>query len=172
MAQTRFRLLESRRTWGSFDVYPGHYGTTRYRLVVFPPGMSQDERRLLRGWRTWPIWGILLFLVAQIWLTNTTTTGWALAVSTALWLSSGAVAFALAGGTRTRVRTLIAHSMSGVPDESAANRLAEMRSLATALLAADERRAAGALTELEHESVCWHVYQQMAQFGDVPAVKG
>jgi hypothetical protein len=171
MAQKSFRLLDSRRTWGSFDVYPSRYGITRYRLMVFPPGISQDERRLLRGWHTWPIWGTALFLAAQIWLTNTTTAGWALAISTALWLSSGGVAFALAGGTRTRVRTLIAHTMNGVHDDAAVIRLAEMRILATALLAADEQRAAGALTELEHESVCWHVYQQIAQFGDVPAVK-
>jgi hypothetical protein len=170
MAQKLFRLLDSRRTWGSVDVYPSRYGITRYRLVVFPPGMSQDERRLLRGWRTWPIWGTALFLAAEIWLTNTTTGGWALAMSIALWLSSGAVAFALAGGTRTRVRTLIAHAMNGVHDEAAANRLAEMRILAAALLAADERRAAGALTELEHETVCWQVYRQMARFDDVPAV--
>jgi hypothetical protein len=171
MAQKRFRLLDSRRTWGSFDVYPTRYGITRYRLVVFPPGMSQDERRVLRGWRTWPIWGTVLFLATQIWLTNTTTAGWALAMSTALWLGSGAVAFALAGGTRTRVRTLVAHAMNGVHDDAAASRLAEMRTLATALLAADERRAEGALTELEHESICWQVYRQMAQFVDVPVVK-
>jgi hypothetical protein len=171
MAQKRFRLLDSRRTWGSFDVYPSRYGITRYRLVIFPPGMSQDERRLLRAWRSWPIWGTVLFLVTQIWLTNTTTTGWALSTSTALWLGSGAVTFALSGGTRTRVRTLVAHAMNGVRDDEAANRLAAMRILATVLLAADEQRATGALTELEHESVCWQVYRQMAPHGDVPAVK-
>jgi hypothetical protein len=170
MALNRFRLLDGRRTWGSFDVYPSRYGVTRYRLVVFPPGISQDERRLLRGWRTWPLWGTALFLAAQIWLTNTTTTAWALAVSTALWLFTGAAAFALAGGTRTRVHTLIALSMNGVRDDAAASRLAQMRTLAAVLLAADEQRAEGELAEHEHEAICWRVYERIAQFDSVPAV--
>ncbi len=162
----RLRLFGDRRTWGSFDIYPSRYGITRYRLVVFPPGMSQDERRMLRAWRSWPAWGTALFLAAQIWLTHSMTTGSALAFSATLWLVSGAAVCALAGGTRTRVHTLIAIATSGSPDEGTVGRLMAMRTLTATLLAADTRRAEGELTEPEHEAICWHVYEQMALIGD------
>ncbi|CAN5593702.1 hypothetical protein BH09ACT7_BH09ACT7_17500 [soil metagenome] len=155
----RLRPFGGSRTWGSFDVYPSRYGITRYRLVVFPPGLTPDERRLLRAWRTWPAWGTVLFLVAQIWLSHTMTTGWALAIAVALWLGSGVTACALAGGTRTGVRSLIAVALSGSPDEE---RLASLRVLTSVLLEADARRADGGLSEPEHETICWQVYERMA----------
>jgi hypothetical protein len=161
------RPFGGRRTWGSFDVYPSRYGITRYRLVVFPPGMSPDERRLLRIWRSWPAWGTVLFLFAQIWLAQTFPTGWALTLAIVLWLAAGVTACALAGATRTRVHTLIALGMTGAHDE---DRLASLRALTAVLLDADARRAEGTLSEPEHETLCWGVYQRMALIDD-PAVR-
>jgi hypothetical protein len=168
MEQNRhLRPFGGRRTWGSFDIYPSHYGITRYRLVVFPPGMSPDERRLLRVWRSWPAWGTVLFLIAQIWLAQTLATGWALSIAAALWLAAGATSGALAGAARTTVRTLIALTMTGSHDE---DRLATLRALTAVLLEADARRAEGTLSEPEHESICWQVYERMALIDD-PAVR-
>jgi hypothetical protein len=164
----RLRPFGDRRTWGSFDVYPSRYGITRYRLVVFPPGMSAEERRLLRVWRSWPAWGTVLFLFTQIWLTHTVTAGWAMAGSATVWLASGTAACALAGGTRTRVRSLIAVAQCGSPEEQ---RLAAMRATTAVLLEADAHREAGTLTEPEHETICWQAYQRLALIGDAPAVK-
>jgi hypothetical protein len=171
MAQKRFRLLDSGRTWGSLDVYPSRYGITRHRLVMFPPGISRDERRILRAWRTWPMWGTSLFLFAQILLTNMTTPAWALALSTGLWLCIGAAVFALTGTTRARVRTVNALAVDGAHHEADADRVALIRGLAAVLLAADDRRAEGTLAEHEHEAICWQIYEQLAQFDDAPAVK-
>jgi hypothetical protein len=55
------RPLDGGPTWGSLDSYPRRFGVKRYRLVVFPPGISPEERRLLRLWRSWPVWGALLW---------------------------------------------------------------------------------------------------------------
>lgn len=170
MARKQLRLLDGRRTWGSFDVYLGRYGETRYRLVVFPPGISRDERRLLRIWRLWPKWGAALFLATQVWLVNATSTGWAMAISTAVWLASGAISSALSGDTRTRVRTLTAIAMNGWHDKAAADRLATMQTLITALQDADDQRARGSLSEPEHEAVCWDVYNQLTLIADRPAI--
>jgi hypothetical protein len=148
-----------RHSWGSFDVCPSRYGVTRYRLVVFPPGMTPDEQRLLRVWRSWPTWGTVLFLAAQIWLAQTMTPGWAMAIAVALCLAAGAASGALAGASRTRVRTLIALAMNGTHDE---DRLTAMRALTAVLLEADARRAEGTLSEPEHETICWQVYERMA----------
>jgi hypothetical protein len=169
MEQYRRRPFGGKPTWGSFDVYPNHYGVTRYRLVIFPPGLSRDERRVLRLWRTWPAWGTLLFLVAQIWLTDLVTPGWALLISVGLWLASGAVSAALAGETRSRVRTLSALTMVGAPDPQV-HRLADMRALTDLLLDADSRRDNGELTESGHEAVCWQAYDRIARIGGEPAV--
>ena len=51
------RLLDGERPWGSLVVQPDRFGVTRYRLVVFPPGISEPERRWVRLARGWPMWG-------------------------------------------------------------------------------------------------------------------
>jgi hypothetical protein len=39
------RLLDGDQPWGSIDIRPDRFGVTRYRLVVYPPGISESERR-------------------------------------------------------------------------------------------------------------------------------
>ncbi len=167
----RLRSIGSGRTWGSFDIYPSRYGITRYRLVMFPPGISSDERRLLRAWRTWPVWGSLLFLASQLWLTHAMAARWALAISATIWLLSGAVAFAFSAQTRSRVRCLNGIAVTGPYDDDTVNQLAAVRALATTLLAADARRDEGVLSELDHEAICWQSYQQIGQLTAGPTAR-
>ena len=42
------RLIDGDRPWGSIDIKPDRFGVTRYRLVVYPPGISESERRRVR----------------------------------------------------------------------------------------------------------------------------
>ncbi|HEX2402769.1 MAG TPA: DUF6611 family protein, partial [Mycobacterium sp.] len=42
------RLLDGDRAWGSLEIRPDRFGVTRYRLVVFPPGIDDAERRRVR----------------------------------------------------------------------------------------------------------------------------
>ncbi len=41
-------------------------------LVVFPPGISAPERRWVRLARGWPMWGALVWVVREIWLSQVT----------------------------------------------------------------------------------------------------
>jgi hypothetical protein len=155
------RLLDGDRTWGSLRVDANHYGLTRYRLVVFPPGIAPDERLLLRVWRSWPVWGAVLFLTAEIWLSRSTSANAALAMSITLFLVSGAVAMALAGSTRGRVRSCTVVLMRGVEDAESLQAHRELQVLANLLNDADSRLADGLITGAEHEAVVWGVYERM-----------
>ena len=64
-------------------------GVTRYRLVIYPPGISETERRRLRVWRGWPMWGALLWIVSYVILTELIGARPALLVSTATYLGGG-----------------------------------------------------------------------------------
>jgi hypothetical protein len=161
------RLLDGGRTWGALDVSPSRYGVTRHRLVVFPPGISPDERTLLRLWRSWPIWGTLTWLALEMALVPIIGPGAALAISTGLCVSVGGLAMAVTGATRARVRTLSVVRMAGVDDPAATERHSELYTLADQLVEADRRLAAGESSAIDHEAVVWRVYDRMAH--DTPS---
>jgi hypothetical protein len=156
------RLLDGGRPWGFIDIRPDRFGVTRYRLVVYPPGISEAERHRVRVARGWPMWGALVWVTCEILLTNTAAPWAALAISTAASLGSGLVAFALAGAPRTRVRTLAAMVMAGHNDPISVAARDRLEELAATLLEADERRAAGQISATQHEMVWWQVYDQMS----------
>src|ERR1700755_1686689 len=86
------RALDGDRRWGSIDIRPDRFGVTRYRLVVFPPGISDSERRRVRGARGGRLWGALVWVFCEIWLSHVTSPWPALAASTAIYLALGLVA--------------------------------------------------------------------------------
>jgi hypothetical protein len=161
------RLLDGGRTWGALDVSPSRYGVTRYRLIVFPPGISPDERMLLRLWRSWPIWGTLAWLALEMFLVPAMGPGAAFATSTGLCAGAGGLAMALTGSTRTRVHMLSVVRMAGFDDAMANERLAALYALADELAEADRRLAAGESNSVVHEAVVWSVYDRLAQ--DTPS---
>jgi hypothetical protein len=156
------RVLDGGRTWGSMDVSATRYGVTRYRLVVFPPGISADDRVLLRSWRTWPAWGMAACLTLEAVLVPIFGAGTAMTVSVAVLLGTGAVVMAMTGANRHRVRTLSVTRMAGTDDPSTRERFSELQSLAHQLAQADAGLAAGELSAVEHEAQVWQVYDQMA----------
>ena len=156
-------VLDGRHDWGSVEVSPTRHGVTRYRLVVFPPGIDTVERRLLRAWRAWPTCGAALWLVSQIVLGVFLTPGAALAVSISTYLACGAILFARVAAIRARVRTLSVVRMAGYPDERSAAMLVEMKWLVAALRYADDQRAEGHWSQADHEAACWQVYDRLDQ---------
>jgi hypothetical protein len=112
------RLLDGGRTWGSLDVSPSRYGVTRHRLVVFPPGISSDDRVLLRVWRTWPIWATLSWLVMEMFLVPTIGSGPAVAISTAVCVGAVVATMATTGANRSKVRTMSVVRMAGFEHEA------------------------------------------------------
>jgi hypothetical protein len=157
-----WRLLDGDRPWGSIDIRPDRFGVTRYRLVVYPPGISESERRWVRAARGWPMWGALVWVTCEIFLINMTTPWIALAMSTAACLGSGWVAFAMAGAPRARVRTMGAMVMAGYRDPTSVTVRDRLQELAATLTDADDRLATGQISALQHEMVWWQVYDQMS----------
>jgi hypothetical protein len=156
------RLLDGGHTWGSLEVSPTRYGVTRYRLVVFPPGISADDRMLLRVWRARPAWGLATFLILEILLVPAVGTGAALGISAIVVLGAWAVVMAMTGANRGGVRTLTAVRQAGASDTFAAERFVEFYSLARGLADADRRLADGEIHAVEHELLVWRVYDRMA----------
>ena len=80
------RLVDGACPWGSFFVCPDRMGVTRHRLVIYPPGINETERRRLRVWRGWPTWGALLWIASDGILTGPIGSRTALVISTAAFV--------------------------------------------------------------------------------------
>jgi hypothetical protein len=154
-------MLDGECCWGSMDIRPDRFGAIRYRLVVYPPGISETERRRVRVWRGWPLWGALLWIVSEIWLGNLIAPWPAFAISSAASLGSGAVALALAGDARTRVRTMGTMVVAGPYEPTSAAVCRKVQTLAESLAEADAQREQGQISAIDHEVAWWRVYDQM-----------
>jgi Family of unknown function (DUF6611) len=155
------RLLDGEHPWGSFDVWHDRFGVTRYCLVVFPPGITESERRRVRLARGWPLWGALTWVLCEIGLNQLTGPGSALAVSTAATVGLGLAAMAAAGEPRIRVRAMAATVMAGHHDPVSKAVRDSLEKLASSLFEADERLSLGVISRTEHEAIWWRVYDQM-----------
>jgi hypothetical protein len=154
-------LLDGSRVWGCVQVRPGRFGITYYRLVVYPPGLGTFEHRLVRLARGWPLWGMLVWLLCQLWLGGQMSPWLAFGASTAVFLATGAVALSLSGAAYHRVRTLCATTMAGCDDPGSAAARERLVVLAAELLHADESRDRGDITAVDHELIWWRVYNRM-----------
>jgi hypothetical protein len=152
------RVLDGERVWGSIDISLSSHGFRSYRLVVFPPGISQAERRSLRMWRAWPTWGALGWLILMICAVSVLPPWGALAWSATAYVAAGAVTFALAGNTRSQVRTLSVVRIEGHVDARWAAKYDQLETLAGILTQADVMRGQGRLSVVEHEVAWWRVY--------------
>jgi hypothetical protein len=156
------RFVDGDAPWGAFDVWPDRFGSTRFRLTVYPPGISLRERRMLRVWRGWPAWGGLLWAVGVIALAAVLPTWIALVLSTAVYLGSGVAAFSMAGDSRRHVRTAIATVAVGFYHPAAYREARYLQDLAQRLTSADIERRAGTLTPVAYEVTWWQVYNGVA----------
>ena len=161
MRRRWLRLVDGAYPWGSFFVCPDRMGVTRYQLVIYPPGISETERRRLRVWRGWPTWGALLWIASYIILTEPIGPRTALVISAGAYLGTGVVAFRRAGDPRARVRTTRATVMSGYPDPLSRDARRKLQALAATLIEADHRRQLGLISPIEYEMTWWQVYDQI-----------
>jgi len=157
------RLLDGDRPWGSIEIRPDRFGVTRYRLVVYPPGISDAERRRVRIARGWPLWGALVWVFCEIWLNQLTEPSTAVCISTALFIGLGVVTMMRAGDARRQVRTIGAMVLAGHRDPVSAAVHHKLENLAGTLLEADELLARGEITPAAHEAIWWRVYDQMSE---------
>lgn len=139
---------------------PDRFGVTRYRLVVYPPGISHTERRRVRVARGWPLWGVAAWIVADVYLSNVLNPWIALAVSIAVALGLGAIATAMAP-QRGQVRTMTAAVMVGRPDLGSTAERDIIQRLGVQLIRADEALDDFRLTPAEHEMLWWQAYNEI-----------
>lgn len=155
------RMLDGRHVWGSLEVSPPRYGVARYRLVVFPPGIDTNDRRLLRVWRAWPTWGAVGWLAIQIVLNGLLAPGTAFGVPTAAYLGAGIFLFTRVGELRGQVRTLNITRIAGYADQHAAAMFVKLEALVAVLCRADDECDAGQWSRADHEAAWWQVYDQL-----------
>lgn len=155
------RRLAGGRPWGRVDVDVLPYGVTRYRLVVYPPGITPGARLRVRAWRAWPLAGAVV--AATVALATAGVLAPALAV--AAGVSTCLAGFVVLGVTTLPERRLVRQVWAADPGDLAAldDVLGEarVRLLADLLCAADEALAAGELTPAEHLAVWSCVYREV-----------
>jgi hypothetical protein len=159
------RLLDGESRWGFVHIQIDRFGVTRYRLVVYPPGISDDERRRLRIWRGAPVWGAPLWFVAEVFLQQVTGPVSALAISTGTVTALVAFALVRADGMRTRVRAIGVVTMAGLKDEGTVAARDDLLAKAMMLTCADERVDEERMSPLDHEALWWQIYEQIAPAG-------
>jgi hypothetical protein len=163
---TRVPVIDGQRPWGSIDIGVSRQGFRRYRLVVFPPGISDFERRLLRLWHRWPVWGATAWLVTVIPFVGSPNASLAVVAATVLYLGGGAALFAMLGAVRTRVLRLSVVLISGYSNPVAAAAYTELKAVAIILCAADTMRDAGDITPAQHEALWWQAYERLERRTD------
>ena len=159
-ASVRLLLLGPAR-WGSVSVRRDRCGVASYRLIVYPPGSTDAERRRIRIWRGWPVWGTTLWVVAGILLESVVGTTLAFVGASVVALSAGLAAYRAAKPCAARVRTIGVVLPAGSPNMGRRAARDQLLRLSESLAFADELRAAGRLSPLEYEVVWSSAYHQM-----------
>lgn len=162
----RGHLLTGADSWGTFRIgYARHW--MQFRLGVFPPGITVEQRRRLRLWHSAPIWG------AALWLA-----GWPLLALTGLEAPySIAVAAAFAGvvvalsaraasPVRADVRWLVVWT-GDVQTPCDAARVEELLRIVDRLRRADDDLRTGAISPVIHESICARAYSALEPVTEV-----
>jgi hypothetical protein len=165
------QLLDGENRWGYVHIQIDRFGVKRYRLVVYPPGISDVQRRRLRVWRGAAIWGAALWVLSEILLEQVTGPLTALAVSTGGVLALAAVTMAKAGEMRTMVREMRVVTMPGLTEVATTGSRDELLSMAMTLTTADERVDEERMSPLEHEALWWQVYEKLAPAETVASVR-
>jgi hypothetical protein len=156
------RLLDGAHPWGSFDAMVGRYGLRRYRLTLFPPGISTADRRLLRLWRGWPVAGGILAMLAVMRLGDAVfSAGTTLLVVAAAYLGVGAVLFVLTARVRAGLRSISLILLAGDLDPRERQCYAEWERLVDVLTRADTLLKAGAINPTQHEALWWQAYDRL-----------
>lgn len=157
-----FRLLDGAHVWGSFDAMVGRYGLRRYRLVVFQPGISAFDRRLLRMWRAWPVGGGMLAMLTVMLLGDAVASpGTTLAVVAAAYAGVWVALFVVVTDARAEVRSMSLLLLAGDHDSSDRIRYAEWEALVDLLTSADDKLNAGTIAPAQHEALWWQAYEHL-----------
>jgi hypothetical protein len=157
----RVRVIDGQRPWGSIDTGVSRQGFRRYRLVVFPPGITDFERRLLRLWHRWPVWGATVWLVTVIPFVGHPERVDRRRDRHRAVPGQRCNAFRNAGAPADPG----AHDVGGadLPDPVAAAAHTELKAVAIILCAADTLRDEGDISPAQHEALWWQAYDRLGR---------
>ncbi len=140
----------------------GRYGVRRYRLIIYPAGITTAERRLARLWRGWLVGGAVLGLLAVMLLGNVVSSPIAvMAAALVAYVAVGALLFLLAGPARVHVRSMSVVLMPETADAHELRRYTEWQALVQMLIRADHMLATGAIPSGEHEAIWSEAYDRL-----------
>ncbi len=140
----------------------GRYGLRRYGLVIFPPGISATDRRLLRLWRGWPVGGGMLALLAMMLLPDAVASpGTTLLAVAGAYVGVCAVLFVLTAGVRSGVRSMSLVLLAPDLGPHEAESFAEWGVLVDLLTTADDKLIAGTIAPAQHEALWWQAYERL-----------
>lgn len=159
--------LDGENRWGFARIQVDRFGVMHYRLVLYPPGINDVERRWLRIWRGAPVWGAVLWVLSEIFLQPAIGPGAAHAASTGTVLGLGAVALAKARNTRTKVRSIGVVTMPGYTNATIIAARDGLLAKAMTLTSADELVDEERMSPLDHEALWWRVYEELAPDGAI-----
>lgn len=163
-------LLDGDTVWGTVEIRPQRWGATAYRIVVYPPGITSEERRRVRVWRGFYAWGTGLWLASTAILSGFTEPWTAVALACAVSLSLGAIAFARAGSLRAAVRTADVTVAVPNPDRALLLRARQVRNIGVTMVRADHSMRDGDISVADHELIWHHAYAQLEHNIVLPSV--
>ncbi|WP_146215828.1 DUF6611 family protein [Cryobacterium arcticum] len=160
-------VVDGRCRWGSYTVAVGRYGSVGYRLVVYPPGISAQQRRRVRLCRGWTILGLVGVLGVFVAMAEGGASRLVIVIGCVAFYALGAVVVARAAGpVRKQVLELTAARSTLVPDTWRGGECRYLASLAATLAAADQALQLGRSTPAEHEMVWSAVYSDAEEHMD------
>lgn len=155
-------LIDGDFPWGAVTSTHSRYGAAQQHLIVYPPGITPNDRRWLRAWRGLPLWGSVLWFVLHVFLLDLLAPWQAFTLAGGVTVAAGASACVKAAHTRRQVRTLNACVLAGVNDADVLSTHRKFRLLATTLITAHAQYSRGEMSSVDYENIWWHVYDAMA----------
>jgi Family of unknown function (DUF6611) len=155
-------LLDGDFPWGAIISDPAGYDATQQRLIVYPPGITKRDRRWLRAWRGWPLWGGFLWFLVQVCLQQVMSPWPATMISCIACAAVGLAAYVMAGDTRRQVRTFNGCVFTAAASPDLVESQRAFRLLTTTLVTAHAQHRRGELSTVDYERIWWNVYDAMA----------
>ncbi len=140
----------------------GRWGVRRYRLIIYPAGISAADRRLARLWRGWPLGGAMFGLLAVVAFGNAVSSpNTVLAVAVAVYVSIGALLFLRAGPACVKVRSMSVILMPGAIGAQELRTYRKWEIIVDVLTRADRMLTTGAILAVEHEAIWRQAYDRL-----------
>ena len=166
MAGTTDRFGRYQSLWGSFEandpLSARRTGMKRYHLEVFPPGTNATERRELRRFRQWRVWGALIalaldFIIASTWR------GWQVPLLIAVVYIAGLmIGLQLTKRVRRAIRNVYVATIRVGGSTVVEGDIVELESCVSELETLDRDRSVSAIGPLEYEAAWARIYARLA----------